>query len=175
MASGFNIRDVDPDAFISDQRQGEGKGGDRGMSLEIIDEVLQNSKGIFEEHGLSDDIASKLKQLWISKLEAFDEGVQIEKDTPILPSTSSKKGSAVSSYTNKESASKLKRRKKCKTQSHLVQKENTKGDANEEFLSNLSILGAPKSISSKKNDRIGGQLDGPNDTSDEEEDIGKFI
>ena len=52
MASGFNIRDVDADAFISDQRQGEGKGGDRGMSLQIIDDVLQNSKGLFEDNGL---------------------------------------------------------------------------------------------------------------------------
>lgn len=173
MATGFNIRDVDPDAFISDQRQGEGKGSDRGMSLKIIDEVLKNSKGLFEENGLGDDIANKLKQLWISKLEAFDEGSNIENDLPAIPSTSSKKSSAGSGYKKTESISKLKHRKKCgtKTQSLLAQKDFVTGEENEDILASLSLLGAPKSISSRKNARIGGQVDGPNDTSDEEEDI----
>ena len=90
MATGFDIRDVDPEAFISDQRQGEGKGGDRGVSLQIIDDVLENSKGLFEENGLNDELAEKLKQLWISKLDAFNVGSE-EHNTLVAPKTSSKK------------------------------------------------------------------------------------
>merc|ERR1711997_758120 len=88
MATGFDIRDVDPEAFISDQRQGEGKGGDRGISLQIIDDVLENSKGLFEENGLDDEIATKLKQLWISKLDASNVAPE-KQENIVAPQSSS--------------------------------------------------------------------------------------
>ena len=174
MASGFNIRDVDSDAFISDQRQGEGKGGDRGMSLQIIDDVLQNSKGLFEENGLGDEIAEKLKVLWISKLEAMGENSKKKQCLPKVRSKNSKKVSSASGM-RKESSSKLKHRRKDDSKAILKSREEpiSKYDP-EDILPRSSILGAPKSVSSRKNLIIGGQVDGPNDTSDEDEDIGKI-
>ena len=177
MATGFDIRDVDPEAFISDQRQGEGKGGDRGVSLQIIDDVLENSKGLFEENGLNDELAEKLKQLWISKLDAFNVGSEEHDNTLVAPKTSSKKSLGSISIKNVTFSTKSKRRKEeskpFKNKLELVDTLNS-----EPQLATSSILEAPKSINIRKKSRIGNQVDGPNDTSDEEEDIGnenKFI
>ena len=175
MATGFNIRDVDPDAFIDDQRQSEGKGGDRGTSLQIIEDVLQNSKGLFDENGLGDDIAEKLKSLWISKLEAFGEGSKNKEHVPVIRSNTSKKGTTESGSKNSEPTNKFKRRKKgeSKAKYNIEEKERINSSPNADFLASSSILSEPKSISLKKSAIIGGQVDGPNDTSDEDEDIGK--
>ena len=174
MASGFNIRNVDADAFLSDQRPGEGKGGDRGMSLQIIDDVLQNSKGLFEENGLGDEIAEKLKGLWISKLEAIGEHSKKKHRLPNVRSKNSKKITSVSGL-RKESTSKLKHRRKDDSKATLRSGEDPMSEYNSKaILPRPSILGAPKSVSSSKNILIGGQVDGPNDTSDEDEDIGKI-
>ena len=178
MAQAFNIRDdLDPDAFIDDQRQ-EGKGGDRGISLQIIDDVLSNSKGLFEEQGLGDDIAAKLKQLWISKLEAFDCGNEQNNDhLRVRRSKVAGKDEVIIDCKETEAIAKLKRRKKGqrKANAFLQEEENVRGHEIDESSSTSSALAAPKSISSKKKARIGGQVDGPNDTSDEDEDIGKTI
>ena len=177
MATGFDIRDVDPEAFISDQRQGEGKGGDRGVSLQIIDDVLENSKGLFEENGLNDELAEKLKQLWISKLDAFNVGSEEQEEILVAPKTSSKKSSGSTSIKNVTFSTKSKRRKEeAKTFKNKLELVNTLNS--EPQLATSSILEAPKSIDIRKKSRIGNQVDGPNDTSDEEEDIGnenKFI
>ena len=111
MAHAFNLQEVDPDAFINDQRQGEGKGGDRGISLQIIDDVLSNSKGLFEEQGLGDDIAEKLKQLWISKLESSNEGKQND-HLRVLSSKIADKNVSRFDCKETESIANLKRRKK---------------------------------------------------------------
>ena len=59
------------------------------------------------------------------------------------------------------------RREESKTKSKNIE------IASEELFANPSILEAPKSVRMKKKSTIGGQVDGPNDTSDEEDDIGK--
>ena len=167
MATGFNIRDFDPEAFISDQRQGEGKGGDRGMSLQIIDDVLENSKGLFEENGLDDEIANKLKQLWISKLDASNFDAEKQKHVAFPQSSSIKLSTPRRSKKGEFSAKLKRRREESKTKSKNIEV------APEELFASSSILEPPKSVSLKKKSTIGGQVDGPNDTSDEEDDIGK--
>ena len=175
MAAAFNLRDVDPDAIIADQRQGEGKGGDRGISLKIIDEVLSNTRNLFQEEGLGDDIAQKLKTLWISKLEACGES--IEKNDPLSANTNTatSKGHSITEVKNTEGKINSQRRKKGQKKTSLYSKEEAMLNIDEiagPSTPQPPVLLAPKSVISHKRARIGGQLDGPNDTSDEEEDIG---
>ena len=174
MAHAFNI-DVDPDEFLDDQRQGEGKGGNRGISLKIIDDVLSNSEGLFQQEGLGDDIAEKLKQLWISKLEAFDRDKQ--KDyLQVYPTSSTGGTSSVVQNTHKKDVGAKRRQKGQRDGNSIIQKnEIVPVHVSDNSSSTSSVLAAPKSISLRKKVRIG-QVDGPNDTSDEDEDIGiKFL
>ena len=169
MATGFDIRDVDPEAFMRDQRQSEGKGGDRGISLQIIDDVLDNSKGLFEENGLDDEIAEKLKRLWISKLDAFNLCSE-EQENLLHPRSSSVKSSSPLKSKIAKFHTKSKRSKK--ESKAVLNKLEIMGSSNSVHQLTSSILEAPNSINMKKRSNIGGQVDGPNDTSDEEEDIG---
>ena len=171
MAEGFDIKDIDSEAFIRDQRQCEGGGGDRGMSLHIIDEVLRNSKGLFEEQGLTDDLSEKLKELWVSKLKAVDN--ESKKDHELLTPINKSKTSIPDSK-RIVSAHRIIKRKKIEKGVSLDPNSCVNSSAKDVMCAS-SILGAPSSITSKQNANIGGQVDGPNDTSDEDEDIGKLI
>ena len=175
MAAAFNLRDVDPDAIIADQRQGEGKGGDRGISLKIIDEVLSNTRNLFQEEGLGDDIAQKLKTLWISKLEACGESIERNDPLSANTNTATSKGHSITKVKDTEGKINSQRRKKGQKKTSLYSKEEAMLNICEiagPSTPQPTVLLAPKSVISHKRARIGGQLDGPNDTSDEEEDIG---
>lgn len=173
MATGFDIRDVDPEAFISDQRQGEGKGGNRGISLQIIDDVLENSKGLFEENGLDKEIAEKLKQLWINKLDAFNVASD-EQDVLSAPQACSSKSFVASSNKKVELSMKSKRRRE-ESKSKYNKQEIVAKLACEPLRTASSSLEASNNLKVIKKPTIGGQVDGPNDTSDEDEDIGNAI
>ena len=135
----------------------------------------QKRKGLFEENGLDDDIATKLKELWISKLEGIGKGSKSKQSLPKVRGKHPKTSTSLSGL-KKESTSKLKRRRRDDSKANLkLQEVEQKSNYEvEDFLSSSLILGAPKSINSKKNNIIGGQVDGPHDTSDEDEDIGKM-
>ena len=171
MAEGFDIKDIDPEAFIHDQRQCEGDGGDRGMSLHIIDEVLRNTKGLFEEQGLTDDLSEKLKELWVSKLKAVDN--ESKKDHELLTPIN-KSQTSIPDSKRIVSAHRIIKRKKIEKGESLDPNSCVNSSAKDVMCAS-SILGAPSSITSKQNANIGGQVDGPNDTSDEDEDIGKLF
>lgn len=97
-----------------------------------------------------------------------------QKNTHRLPKVRSKNSKKITSVSGlrKESTSKLKHRRKDDSKALLKsQEEPISKYEHEDILPRSSIFGAPKSASSRKNIIIGGQVDGPNDTSDEDEDI----
>merc|ERR1712110_900120 len=147
-------------------RQCEGDGGDRGMSLHIIDEVLRNTKGLFEEQGLTDDLSEKLKELWVSKLKAVDN--ESKKDHELLTPINKSKTSIPDSK-RIVSAHRIIKRKKIEKGVSLDPNSGVNSSAKDVMCAS-SILGAPSSITSKQNVNRGGHIDGPNDTSDEDED-----